>query len=94
MTEKITEHDWFNKGSDALDQKDFDSAIKYFSQVIKMNPREVAAYINRGIAYSHKNELERAIANYTLAIGINPKLSEAYQNRGNMTFPLKLTCPQ
>jgi tetratricopeptide (TPR) repeat protein len=48
----------------------------------KIDPRNVAAYINRGNTYSGLKRYERAIEDYNKAIELNPKYAGAYYNRG------------
>jgi tetratricopeptide (TPR) repeat protein len=44
----------------SIDQKEVDSIISVFSEVIKKNPKYAGAYYNRGIAYFHKNEYNKS----------------------------------
>ena len=46
-------------------------------------PDYVGVYLNRGLAYKHKDEVDRAIEDYNKAIQLNPNFAEAYNNRGN-----------
>jgi tetratricopeptide (TPR) repeat protein len=59
-----------------------DVAIKICSELIRHNPGDEVAYINRGRAYGIKGELDRAIADFSKAIEINPKRAISYNNRG------------
>jgi len=60
----------------------FDSAIRGYDQVIKLNSNYGAAYDGRGNAYRYKGEFDHAIANFDQAITLDPKDAEAYSNRG------------
>ena len=91
---KIQENELFNFGLQSVNIKDYKSAIYYFTEVIKLNPKNSMAYNNRGNAKSdlsntkEKNSEEynklinEAIEDYNKAIELNPNLSEAYNNRG------------
>jgi len=68
--------------SDCLDSKDHDLRIKGCSAIIQHNPKDVAAYHNRGDAYGLKGDVDHAIADYTKAIEINPNYAPAYDSRG------------
>ena len=58
-------------------QKDLD-------QVIKLSPRNVYAYYNKGNVYMLQGDVTSAISCYTTAIEMKPDLAEAYYNRGLM----------
>ena len=72
---------------------DLEGAIKAYSRVVELDPRDHAAFNNRGIAYRKKSELveereerlsllDLAIADFTEAIGIKPDIEAAFYNRG------------
>jgi Tfp pilus assembly protein PilF len=44
------------RGRDALDKGDFDSAIAEFSGAIQLDPTNANAYYDRGLAYYKKRE--------------------------------------
>ena len=91
---KIQENNLFNLGIQSLNSKDYKLAIYYFTEVIKLNPKNYQAYYNKGLAkyYLADNKKENkeeynklineAIEDYNKAIELNPNLSEAYNNRG------------
>ena len=91
---KIQENELFNFGLQSVNIKDYKSAIYYFTEVIKLNPKNSMAYNNRGNAKSdlsnirEKNSEEynkfinEAIEDYNKAIELNPNYSIAYNNRG------------
>ncbi|WP_288300456.1 tetratricopeptide repeat protein [uncultured Brachyspira sp.] len=92
---KIQENELFNFGLQSVNIKDYKSAIYYFTEVIKLNPKNSMAYNNRCNAKSdlsntkEKNSEEynklinEAIEDYNKAIELNPNYAEAYNNRGN-----------
>jgi len=49
-----------------------DQAITACSRLIKRNPKDAAAFNNRGIAYKAKGDLDRAIADLNEAIRLSP----------------------
>ena len=63
--------------------EEYDKAISDFTRALEINPKDEAAYYNRGIAYVGKGQYYQAIADYSKAIEINPKLDKAYYHRGN-----------
>ena len=48
----------------AYQQKDYDRAIADFNTAIKLDPKNVQAYDNRGNAYADKGDRDRALADY------------------------------
>ena len=99
---KIQENELFNFGLQSVNIKDYKSAIYYFTEVIKLNPKNSIAYNNRGNAKSdlsntkEKNSEEynklinEAIEDYNKAIELNQYYVEAYNNRGIAKAKLKL----
>ncbi len=53
-------------------------------QVIKLSPKNVYAYYNKGNVYMLQGDLTSAISCYNTAIELKPDLAEAYYNRGLM----------
>ena len=49
--------------------------------MIRLDPRNAAAFNNRGSAYDDKRDYDRAIADYGAAIALNPSYAEAFYNR-------------
>jgi tetratricopeptide (TPR) repeat protein len=60
----------------------FDQAIDYFTNEIRTNPKNAAAFIDRGNLRSQKGEFDNAISDYNEAIRLDPKNEVAYGNRG------------
>jgi tetratricopeptide (TPR) repeat protein len=67
----------------ACDYGTGDESIAACSRLLTRNPRDVAAYNNRGNRYKGKGDYDRAIADYDQAMRLNPKFVPAYNNRGN-----------
>ena len=73
---------------------DQEGAIKAYSRVVELDPRDHVTYSNRGVAYADKAELVKkpeerlslldlAIADYSEAIAIKPDYEAAFYNRGS-----------
>ncbi len=69
-------------GDEAEAKGDFDLAMSYYTEAIRINPKQPDAYFNRGVIYEKKGEHDKALAEFTEAIGIKPKYANAYNNRG------------
>ena len=62
---------------------DLEQAIADYSKAIELNPDDVLAYNNRGIAYTDLGDYERAITDYYKAVELDPNYALAYYKRGN-----------
>jgi len=54
-----------------------------FTESIRLNPKSVYPYNNRGRAYRKKNEPVKALRAFGEAIKVDPRFSFAYVDRGN-----------
>ncbi len=56
--------------------------IKFYTALLKLNPKMVEDYIRRGNAYSYIGEHAKAIADYDKAIELKPEYPKVYYRRG------------
>lgn len=56
--------------------------ITLWSHELRLFPKEILAYINRGGAYAGQGNLQLAIRDYNKAVEINPNNAQVYYNRG------------
>ena len=91
IEQALTATEWFGKarklqqeiqGGKRDNLSKLEKVISYYSRAIKINPKYVEAYNNRGVAYDSKGDYERAISDYNRVILLNPKLAEPFNNRG------------
>lgn len=78
------------QGKQALEKNDFDRAIACFSEAIRRNPRDVAAYVGRADAHDQKNEFEKALSDCEEAIRLDAKCARAYHIQGRTRMYLVL----
>jgi tetratricopeptide (TPR) repeat protein len=57
-------------------------AMALITEVIKSNPTDAEAYMNRGSAQTSLGEVELAISDFRTAIRLDPNLAPAWYNRG------------
>jgi tetratricopeptide (TPR) repeat protein len=63
-------------------QNDLPGAIATLDQVIRMDPENVDAYMERGDVYLNMREYLSAAVDFDQVIQISPEIGEAYYNRG------------
>jgi len=79
----------FDQGVKNINIRDYNSAIRDFSQAIQLNPNFNNAYFQRALAYYTLGNHNMAIADYNQVIRLNPNDSNTYNNRGNSYSALK-----
>jgi tetratricopeptide (TPR) repeat protein len=57
--------------------KDFDTAIKDYTEAIRLDPNRGGTYYNRGQAYHFKKDFDKAVKDYTEAVRLDPNLKNA-----------------
>ena len=63
-------------------QKWYEEAVNHYTQSIELDPNQITAYNNRGLAYTNLRNYNSAINDFHRAIEINPNYADAYNNRG------------
>ncbi len=78
---KPTPDDYLDRGI-FREAKDPDLAIADYSEAIRLDPKCLMAYYNRGVAWRNKREYDKAITDYTEAIRLGHGFHWAYYGRG------------
>lgn len=70
----------------AFNMGDFDAAVRYWKQVLKLDPDDSTAWYNLGLALSQPpdSETDKAIACYTEAIRLNPTDLDSFERRSEL----------
>ena len=71
------------RGEALAEQYQFASAIADFSEVILLEPNNVIALHNRGIAYGRLKQFSKALADFNQVVRLVPKNPYIYNDRGN-----------
>jgi hypothetical protein len=66
-----------------MDNGDYDQAIGFFTEAVRLDPNDASAYCHCGFAYSRKGDYDRAIKDITEAIRLDPNNASAYFFRGD-----------
>ena len=78
----LTAWDHIRRGIRAKEEGKMEEAIQEYSKAINKDPRNAAAYNNRGIVYDDLEQYEKAIEDYNKAIELDSNYAAAYNNRG------------
>jgi tetratricopeptide (TPR) repeat protein len=60
-----------------------DHALNHFTNLIRLNPRDDAAYAHRAGVYKRKGDVDAALKDLDQAIRLNPKVPVWWNNRAN-----------
>ena len=71
-----------NASTEEEKQKEYNKAIEYYNEAIRLMPNHAVIYSNRGLIYNHKGAFDKAIDDFNQAIELNPNFADAYNNRG------------
>jgi tetratricopeptide (TPR) repeat protein/MinD-like ATPase involved in chromosome partitioning or flagellar assembly len=72
------------KGDEERDKKNFDEAIKKYTEAIRLDPSYGIAYYGRGLAYIGKERFDEALADFNEAIRLDANYVKAYVGRGDV----------
>ena len=80
--EELTSQEWYERGYVFSENKNFDEAIRCFTEAIKLEPNNASAYAFRGDSRREKGDLDGALEDLNTAIQLEPKNSAYYGFRG------------
>jgi tetratricopeptide (TPR) repeat protein len=75
---------YFNKGSQALKDNDYYSAVNFFNKSIEINPYYAEAYRNLGVIYQRQKMYDQALRAYEQAVYIKPDSEYVYISLGDI----------
>ncbi|MBW4561995.1 MAG: tetratricopeptide repeat protein [Mojavia pulchra JT2-VF2] len=78
----------FEEGVKTYERGNYKEAVKTFTQVIELNPKDALAYNRRGDAFYRLGEYKQAQADSSKAIQLNPQDANAYYDRGFTLYEL------
>jgi small glutamine-rich tetratricopeptide repeat-containing protein alpha len=80
------------KGNTAINSKDFETAIKYYDEALKLSsdgPNSHVYYSNRAAAYCHLNNYQSAVDDCLSCLALSPDYVKAYSRLGLAYFFLE-----
>lgn len=81
-----SDNEYFNKGENLYQKKEFALAAVHFEEAKKIDPGESLIYFYLGNAYYQLNDLDNAILNYTAGLNFTDKKAPFFYNLGNCYF--------
>ena len=75
-----------SKGNAAMAQREFQAAIDFYTQAVKLNPTNPIYLSNRAAAYSNVGDYDSAIKDAELAVDTDPSYSKAWSRLGHARF--------
>lgn len=69
------------KANKASLERNYDLAIDYYSQYIKLNPKDFRGYFNRGTTEYNANKFADGVKDFTTCLELNPIYKEAFYYR-------------
>lgn len=84
IAKKVPSTDPFERGVEAMNRNDVDSAIAEFTAAIKLNPGNAAAFECRGFCFFQKGDLETAHADLTTSIKLSDRSKTAFLARAEV----------
>ena len=73
---------YYKTGLARLQKGAHETAVDYFTEAIRINPRYAAAYSSRACAYAARGKYDAAIEDFSAVIRIEPRNPAAYSNWG------------
>jgi tetratricopeptide (TPR) repeat protein len=72
----------FGEAVDHLGNREFEHAIRAFTEAIELNPNLAVAYSGRGAVYALIGDIDKGIADCNEAIRLAPEEAKFYRTRG------------
>ncbi len=80
-SEEVKRDRFFIQGNEALQTRQFDQAIAFYTNAITIDQSFARAFNNRGVAYMEDDHPYEAIQDYNIAIGLEENYTDAIFNR-------------
>src|SRR6478672_12610736 len=80
----------YNKGLQALQKSDYNTAVELFSKTLVTKPNFDKALANRAVAFSNLKKFNEALVDINLAISSNPNNAENYFNKSLVFYGMQL----
>jgi Flp pilus assembly protein TadD len=75
-------------GRQAIEVKDFKSAVENFTRAVQENPRDADAHTMLGYSYRKLGAFDRSMQHYQIALKIDPNHRDAHEYLGELYLKL------
>ncbi len=86
---EFQKRDLYNKGRNQMSNEKFLDAIRSFELAIRVDPKYVDAWVEKGYAHFHLGEYSVAISSYNRAIEIDVANAQAWNMKGLAYYKMK-----
>lgn len=73
-----------NRGNDAFSKKNFDEAIKHFTEAISLDPSNHVLYSNRSAAYASLSKFKEALDDAEKTVSLKPDWPKVFYGNGSV----------
>lgn len=80
----------FSLGNEAFKTKNFDEAIKHYSEAIRLNPSNAVYYSNRSACYASKSNWKASLEDALLCVSKDPKFIKGYYRLATAQMELQM----
>ncbi|MDK2790952.1 MAG: hypothetical protein PWP15_1461 [Methanothermococcus sp.] len=77
-----------SKGNNAIDNKDYEPALKYYNEALKIDPNITSIWNNKGLTLHYLGRYSEAIECYNKALELDPNNTIAWCNKGSSLYEL------
>ncbi|TVU45708.1 hypothetical protein EJB05_05204, partial [Eragrostis curvula] len=78
-----------SQGGKAVEEKDYTSALKFYSEAINMGPADAVLYSNRSLCYLKMEQAQDALRDANACIRLRPEWAKGYYRKGAALMSLK-----
>ena len=74
--------EWFKKGNEATEARDYEKAIRCFDRTVALDPNHLGGYRNMGCVFGMRGMWDEAIEPFKKALAMNPDDAQIHHNLG------------
>lgn len=82
--------DWKEKGNNFLKSKNYEEALKCYSEAVNWEPNNHIHYSNRSVCFFNMQNFTKALEDATKCVNIKPDWSKGYLRKGMAEFKLDM----